>query len=118
MTHGLNLAAVRITLGNQHFYIPATQVQSCVLVDYEAPDIPRFSQWLGLPDEPECGMHLHLFVPASNIAQGWYLWGELENVVLRQHDIFPLPALLQQCNQLPAIRALVQDEGISPLLSW
>lgn len=118
MTHGLSLAAVRITLGNQRFYIPATQVQRCSLVVYEAEDIPRLSQWLGLPDEPEEGMHLHLIVPASNVEQGWYLWGKLENVQLSPGDIYPLPELLKPCCQLPALRALVWDKGFSGLLSW
>lgn len=118
MTHSLSLAAVRLTLGELHLYIPATQVQRCVLAEYAPPDSLRFSQWLGLPDEPQRGMHLHLFVPASQVTEGWYFWGELENVVLRQSEIFPLPPLMQQCCQLPALRALVKDEGISPLLSW
>lgn len=118
MTHSLNLACVRITLGDVHFYIPAGQVQRCALVDYEADDVPRLSQWLGLPDEPEQGLHLHLWVPASGVAEGWYFWGELENVTLPASDIFPLPALMQHCCQLPALRALVKDESFSPLLSW
>ena len=118
MTHSLSLAAVRITIGNMHFYIPTSQVQRCVLAGPDTPEIQRFSQWLGLPDEPQRGMHLHLLVPASNVANGWYFWGELENVVLRQNEIFPLPMILQQCCKLPGLRALVQDECLSPLLSW
>lgn len=118
MTRSLNLAAVRITLGALRFYIPATQVQHCALVDYEASDIPRFSQWLGLPDEPEQGLHLHLLVPTSQVREGWYFWGELENVTLQASDIFPLPAIMQQCSQLAALRALVKDQSFSPLLSW
>lgn len=118
MTHALSLAAVRLTLGPQRFYIPATQIQRCSLVEYEAEGIARFSQWLGLPDEPEQGLHLHLFIPASNVVQGWYLWGELENVLLPPSDIYPLPELLKQCCKLPALRALVGDGGCSPLLSW
>lgn len=118
MTHSLSLSAVRITLGDAHFYIPSSQVQRCVLAGYDNPDIQRFSHWLGLPDEPARGMHLHLFVPASNVATGWHFWGELENVVLRQNEILPLPVILQQCCKLPGLRALVQDESLSPLLSW
>lgn len=118
MTHKLNLSAVRITLGRQRFYIPATQVQRCSLVDYETDGIGRFSHWLGLPAEPEQGLHLHLIVPASGVAEGWYFWGELENVQLSQGDIYPLPTLIQQCCRLPALRAYVKDEGISGLLSW
>lgn len=118
MTHKLNLSAVRITLGRQRFYIPATQVQRCSLVDYETDGIGRFSHWLGLPAEPEQDLHLHLIVPASGVEQGWYLWGKLENVILTQSDIYPLPDLLTQCCQLPALRALVWDESIVPLLSW
>jgi hypothetical protein len=114
----LSLAAVRITLGELHIYIPATQVQRCVLVDSQSHAVQSFSQWLGLPEEPQRGMNLHLFVPASNVTEGWSFWGELENVVLRQSDIFPLPELLHQCCQLPALRAFVQDESLSPLLSW
>ncbi|TNV20859.1 hypothetical protein FH968_08020 [Buttiauxella sp. B2] len=118
MNHTLSLAAVRITLGDLHLYIPATQVQQCVLAEYAPSGSLRLSQWLGLPDEPQRGMHLHLFVPASLVTQGWYFWGELENVELRQSEIFPLPLLMLQCCQLPALRALVKDEGMSPLLSW
>lgn len=118
MTHSLSLAAVRITLGELHLYIPASEVQRCVLVDYEADGIPRLSQWLGLPEEPEQGMHLHLFVPASNVKEGWYFWGQLENVELRYDEIFPLPTLLEHCGKLPGLRALVQDETLSPMLSF
>ncbi|MGB7800686.1 hypothetical protein [Buttiauxella sp.] len=118
MTHSPNLASVRITLGALRFYIPAAQVQRCALVEYETPDIPRFSQWLGLPDEPEQGLHLHLWVPASKVSEGWYFWGELENVTLQASEIFPLPELMQQCSRLPALRALVKDNSFSPLLSW
>lgn len=118
MAHSLKLAAVRITLGAQYFYIPAAQVQHCALVDDGTPDIPRLSQWLGLPDELEQGLHLHLWVPASKVDEGWHFWGELENVTLQASDIFPLPELVKLCSTLPALRALVNDSRFSPLLSW
>lgn len=113
-----SLEAVKISLGGLHFYIPACEVQRCALVQAEQPDVKRFSQWLGLDAEPPRGMHLHLQVPTSPEGAGWYFWGEIENVTLSAQDIFPLPALLQRCCQLPALKALVRDSGFSPLLSW
>jgi hypothetical protein len=118
MTPCRSLEAVKISLGSLHFYIPASEVQRCSLVQAEMPDIKKFSQWLGLEAEPQQGMHLHLQVPASPESAGWYFWGELENVTLTAQEIFPLPALLQRCCQLPALKALVLDKGFSPLLSW
>ncbi|EMF0718797.1 hypothetical protein [Citrobacter sp. Marseille-Q6884] len=118
MTPLINLAAVRITLGEQDFYIPANQVKRCALVTQVLPEIPRFSQWLGIADEPQTGRHLHLFVPDSGVECGWYLWGQLENVLLSSDTIFAVPPLLAHGCRLPALRALVGTEAFSPLLSW
>lgn len=118
MTPPINLAAVRIRLGTQDFYIPASQVGRCLLVTQAAPEIPRFSRWLGIADEPQQGWHLHLFVPTSGVETGWYLWGQLENVMLSSDTIFAVPPLLAHGCRLPALRALVGSEAFSPLLSW
>ncbi|MGO0674222.1 hypothetical protein [Citrobacter werkmanii] len=118
MTAPINLAAVRITLGTLNFYIPANQVGRCSLVTQVAPEIPRLSQWLGIADEPQQGRHLHLFVPDSGVETGWYLWGQLENVILPGDTIFAVPPLLARNCHLPALRALVGSEAFSPLLSW
>lgn len=114
----INLAAVRVTLGVQDFYIPANQVKRCARVEQVLPEIPRFSQWLGIADEPQEGSHLHLFVPVSGVECGWYLWGQLENVMLSSDTIFAVPPLLARGCRLPALRALVGSETFSPLLSW
>lgn len=118
MTQPASLAAVRITLGSQVLYIPANQVGRCSLVTQLSPEIPRFSQWLGLADEPEQGRLLHLLVPASAVVTGWYLWGQLETVMLSSETLFAVPPLLAHGCRLPALRALVGSETFSPLLSW
>ncbi len=118
MTAPTNLAAVRITLGALTLYIPANQVGVCSLVTQVMPEIPRFSQWLGIADEPQEGWHLHLRVPDSGVETGWYLWGQLENVMLSGDIIFAVPPLLARNCHLPALRALVGREAFSPLLSW
>lgn len=118
MTTASNLAAVRVTLGALNFYIPASQVGHCSLVVQAKPEIPRFSQWLGMGNEPQEGRHLHLFVPDSGVESGWYLWGQLENVILSSDTIFAVPPLLARSCRLPALRALVGSESFSPLLSW
>ena len=104
MTAPTNLAAVRITLGALTLYIPANQVGVCSLVTQVVPEIPRFSQWLGIAD--------------SGVETGWYLWGQLENVMLSGDIIFAVPPLLARNCHLPALRALVGREAFSPLLSW
>lgn len=118
MTQPVNLAAVRIRMGIQDFYIPASQVCDCSRVTHISPTIPRFSQWLGIADEPLEGSHLHFFVPPSGVDTGWYLWGQLEHVMLSSDIIFALPPLLAHSCRLPALRALVGREALSPLLSW
>lgn len=73
MTQPVNLAAVRIRMGTQAFYIPASQVRNCSRVTHVSPTIPRFSQWLGIADEPHEGSHLHfLFRQAASIPAGTY----------------------------------------------
>ncbi|WP_336284834.1 hypothetical protein [Citrobacter arsenatis] len=118
MSAPINLAAVRVTLGSQNFYIPASQVGRCALVTNIVSEIPRFSRWLGIADEPQEGRHLHLCVPDSGVETGWYLWGQLENVLLSSETIFAVPPLLARHCHLPALRALVGREAFSPLLSW
>lgn len=118
MTALTNLAAVRVTLGSQNFYIPASQVGRCALVTHVVPEIPRFSHWLGIADEPQEGRHLHLCAPDSGVDTGWYFWGQLENVMLSSDTIFAVPPLLARSCHLPALRALVGREAFSPLLSW
>ena len=118
MTAPTNLAAVRITFGALTLYIPAYQVCMCSLVTQVVPEIPQFSQWLGITDEPQVGWHLHLRVPDSGVETGWYLWGQLENVMLSSDIVFAVPPLLARNCHLPALRALGGCEAFSPLLSW
>lgn len=113
-----SLAAVRIRLGQMNFYIPASQVLGCSLVSGQSMAIPSFSAWLGLPPEPQQGMHLHLLIPTSGVETGWQLWGELENVMLPAESIFPLPPLLAHSCRIKVLKALVRHEGFSPLLFW
>lgn len=73
MTQPVNTAAVRIRMGTQAFYIPASQVRNCSRVTHVSPTIPRFSQWLGITDEPPEGGHLHfLFRQVVLILAGTY----------------------------------------------
>lgn len=119
MTVPDSLAAVHLHMGNIDFYIPASEVLRCSLVREAQSEIPLFSHWLGLKEEPHQGMHLHLLVPGSNVLTGWTLWGELENVILAREAIFALPPLVRESCKIPVLRALVNSHnGLSPLLSW
>ncbi|WP_333495260.1 hypothetical protein [Kluyvera sp. CHPC 1.251] len=113
-----SLAAVGIRLGDLNFYIPSSQVRGCSLITGPSSAIPSFSAWLGLPPESQQGMHLHLLVPMSGVETGWQLWGALENVMLPAETIFPLPPLLAHSCHIPMLKALVSNDGFSPLLSW
>lgn len=104
--------------GSANFVYTSKQVGVCSLVTQVVPEIPRFSQWLGITDEPQEGWHLHLRVPDSGVETGWYLWGQLENVMLSSDIIFAVPPLLARNCHLPALRAPVGCEAFSPLLSW
>lgn len=73
MTALTNLAAVRVTLGSQNFYIPASQVGRCALVTHVVPEIPRFvTGWVLPMSRRRADTCIYAFLTAALIPAGTF----------------------------------------------